>query len=117
MNNFFATNLKYLRECHGMSKTDLSKKLNVHQSTISRWENETMGATVDNAYDISEIFNVPMSELLGKDLRVSENKKDDFSELDKVLFSKAKDLTDDDKRFIIDLMQKINKEIDEEQNK
>lgn len=115
MNNFFATNLKYLRESNGMSKTDLSKRLKVHQSTISRWENEEMGATVDNVYDISEIFNVPMSELLGKDLRIENNYHENFNELDKILFSKAKELSDDDKKFIINLMNKINKEIDEEE--
>lgn len=75
MSNFFATNLKFLRQNKNMSITELSKRLNVHQSTISRWENKEMGATVDNALDISNVFNVSLPELLGKDLRLQENFK------------------------------------------
>lgn len=127
MNNFFAINLKYLRERHGMSKTDLSKKINVHQSTISRWENGAMGATVDNAYDISEIFNIPMSELLGKDLRLNENKKDidgiyiqkadgtsvflkNASNVDKALV----ELPEEQKKAILTMIGKTIDEIDKE---
>lgn len=113
MHNFFATNLKYLREHNQMSKTDLSKKLNVHQSTISRWENEEMGATVENAYDVSEIFNVPMSELIGKDLR-EKNNYETFDELE-LLFYKNKDiLTDEDKEKMKFLIEKRKREIDKQ---
>ena len=58
MHNYFSSNIKFLRENSGMSKTDLANKLKVHQSTISRWENGDMGVTVDNAYDVSNIFNI-----------------------------------------------------------
>lgn len=68
-NNYFSSNLKYIRESKKMSKTELAKKLNVHQSTISRWENNEMGATIDNAIDVSEALNIPLPELLGIDLR------------------------------------------------
>ncbi|MCI7554481.1 MAG: XRE family transcriptional regulator [Tenericutes bacterium] len=66
--SFFAKNLKYLRENKGISKSELSKKINVNQSTLSRWENEEMGATVDNALDVANFFNVSMADLVGKDL-------------------------------------------------
>ena len=66
--SFFAKNLKYLRKNKGISKSELSKKINVNQSTLSRWENEEMGATVDNALDVANFFNVSMADLVGKDL-------------------------------------------------
>lgn len=66
--SFFAKNLKYLRENKGISKSELSKKINVNQSTLSRWENEEMGATVDNALDVANYFNISMADLVGKDL-------------------------------------------------
>lgn len=66
--SFFAKNLKYLRENKGISKSELSKKINVNQSTLSRWENEEMGVTVDNAFDVAKFFNVSMADLVGKDL-------------------------------------------------
>ena len=74
MAGFFSSNLKFLRESKSITKTELAKRLKVHQSTISRWENDEMGATIDNAVDISEVLGVPLPELLGKDLR-SENPK------------------------------------------
>lgn len=70
MANYFSTNLKYLREKRNISRTVLAKMLNVNPSTISRWENNKMGATIDNAIDISNILHIPLSELLGKDLRI-----------------------------------------------
>ena len=69
MNKYFAKNLKYLRENKGLSKSDLASKLNVSQSTISRWENNEMGITIDNAYDIASFFGISIAKLTGKDLQ------------------------------------------------
>lgn len=70
MDNFFANNLRYIREKRGLSKSQLAEKLNVNQSTITRWENGEMGATVTNAFDISRILNISLPDLLGKDLSI-----------------------------------------------
>ena len=40
--SFFSKNLEYLRKEKGMSRNELADKLNVNQSTISRWENGDM---------------------------------------------------------------------------
>lgn len=69
MPNYFNSNLKYIREKNGISKTDMAKIVNVHQSTITRWENGDMGATIDNAIDASNALSIPLPILLGKDLR------------------------------------------------
>lgn len=66
--NYFSKNLRYLRENKGITKVELSKKINVNQSTISRWENEIIGATIDNALDVANYFNVSMADLVGRDL-------------------------------------------------
>lgn len=100
---FFNSNLKFLREKNNMSRTELAKKLNVHQSTVSRWENGEMGATVDNAVDISKVLNIPLPDLIGRDLRLSENNSYDnkIKELEtetgiKISYSTKKDLTQED---------------------
>jgi len=69
--SYFAKNLKYLREKKGVSRSKLSEKINVNQSTISRWENEEMGATVDNALDVANFFHTSIADLVGKDLTLN----------------------------------------------
>ncbi len=66
--NYFSKNLKYLREKNNLSKSELAEKIGVNQSTLSRWENEDNGATVDNALDLATFFNVTLADLVDKDL-------------------------------------------------
>ena len=114
MQNYFSTNLKFLREKNGMTRNELASKLKVHQSTISRWENGEMGATVDNAYDVASLFNISIADLTGNNLK-GENIKP-FDEL-AILFDKNKDiLTDDDKETIKFLIEKRKREIDKQNN-
>lgn len=110
INNFFGTNLKYLREQHNYTKKELADKLKVNQSTIARWENNEMSATVDNAYDVASFFNITVDDLTGIDLKKKSINPMDELEL---LFSKNKDiLTDDDKEYIKFIIEKRKKEID-----
>lgn len=110
MDNYFSSNLKYLREKEGLSKSELADKLKVNQSTISRWENGDMGVKVDNAYDVATTLNVDLPSLVGKDLRSEQVKK--FNEIDELLFSKAKDLSDEDKLVVMSVIDSIKKKAD-----
>ena len=109
--NFFSKNLEYLRNKRKMSRSELAEKLHVNQSTISRWENEDMGVTVDNAYDIANFFNISIADLTGKDLT---NENEVFNELDNLLFSKAKQLNDEEKKAVLGVIEAIHKDIDKE---
>ena len=77
--SYFAKNLRYLREKQGISKSELAKKINVNQSTLSRWENEEMGATVDSAIDVANYFDVSMADLVGIDLSFDNAKVVDIN--------------------------------------
>lgn len=111
--NYFSQNLKFLRESKNMSKSELAQKLNVNQSTISRWENNEMGITLENAYDISDFFNISVADFTGIDL--SKKKNDTISEFD-LLFDKHKDiLSESDKNIIKAIIEQRKKEIDREQ--
>ena len=110
--SFFSKNLEYLRKKKRMSRNELADKLNVNQSTISRWENGDMGVTVDNAYDVANFFDISIADLTGKDLTVNNN--DNFDELE-LLFSKNKDiLTDEDKEYMKFIIEKRKREIDKQ---
>lgn len=95
MEKYFAKNIKYLRDKYNYSNLKLAKQLNVSQSTVSRWINDKMGATFDNAWDISKLFNVPLDKLYGTDLSKTSN--DDFIDY----FNSNKHLLkDEDKEYI-----------------
>lgn len=69
MAEFFSTNLKYLREKRGLSQNKLAEKIGVNQTTIARWEDDNRIPTIDNAVDVASALNVPLTALIGKDLR------------------------------------------------
>ena len=83
--NYFSKNIKYLRKEKNISISELAEKLKVNQSTISRWENDNMGATIDNAYDVSQFFNVSIADLIGKDLSIIQEQPKTNSSFKKLL--------------------------------
>ena len=114
MARFFNKNLKYIRQLKGMSQQELADKLKIDRSTISRWENNDMDATVDNAIQVADIFNISIADLTGKDL--TQDNTQSFNELE-ILFDKHKNiLTEDDKDYIKFIIEKRKKEIDKEIN-
>lgn len=66
---FFSTNLKYLREKNGLSQNKLAEKVGVNQTTIARWEDDNRIPTIDSAVNVASVLNIPLTDLIGKDLR------------------------------------------------
>ena len=65
MNNYFSTNIKFIREQKGLSQNKFGELLNVNQTTIARWEDENRIPTIDKAIDISLKLNIPLNDLVG----------------------------------------------------
>ena len=61
----FGERLKELRKENNLSAKDLANALNVRDSTIIRWENNKMEATITNLYNIAKYFNVTADYLIG----------------------------------------------------
>ena len=99
MGNYFSTNLKFIREQKGLSQNKLANMIGVNQTTIARWEDDNRVPAIDNAVDVSEALNIPLPDLLGKDLRIErpneEIKEFDFGDV-KVTLSKNGKITDKD---------------------
>lgn len=74
MENNFATNLRHLRLESGMTQEELAKKLDKDYSTIGKWELGQRSPIVADVVKISELFNISLPDLLGKDLRFDEAK-------------------------------------------
>lgn len=66
--NYFAKNLKYLREQKDISKNKLSDMVGVNQTTIGRWESNEITPSIDNVEEVAKALNVELPDLLIKDL-------------------------------------------------
>lgn len=67
--NYFATNLKYLRQKYNMEQLELAQRLGrKSSSSISEWEKGRYTPKAGTLNDISTIFNIPLSKLMNEDL-------------------------------------------------
>lgn len=66
-------NLKTLRKQKGLSQEELSIKLNVVRQTISKWESGLSVPDAEMLITISTIFETPVSEILGENIKEKEN--------------------------------------------
>ena len=69
-------NIKAIRKSKGLSQEELAIKLNVVRQTISKWEKGLSVPDSDMLISISEVFETPVSTLLGE--TVTESKIDDL---------------------------------------
>ena len=59
-------NIKAIRKSKGLSQEELAIKLNVVRQTISKWEQGLSVPDSDILISISEVFEIPVSTLLGE---------------------------------------------------
>ena len=69
-------NIKAIRKSKGLSQQELAVKLSVVRQTISKWEQGLSVPDSDMLISISEVFETPVSTLLGEN--VNESKADDL---------------------------------------
>ena len=79
-NNFFASNLKYLRQRNNIEQLELAERLGRKSpSSISEWEKGRYTPKAGVLSDIAKIFNVPLSKLMNEDIT-----KSSITTLDKI---------------------------------
>ncbi len=76
-------NIKSIRKSKGLSQEELAIKLNVVRQTISKWEKGLSVPDSEMLVLISEVFETPVSTLLGED--ISESKVDDIKAISEKL--------------------------------
>lgn len=138
MNNYFAENLKYLRESKGWSQSELSRQTvrvcNMHnkdlpeekhikpitQASIARWEAGENSPSIDNLVVLEETLFVELPDLISKNLKekrqqeIKLSKEQEKELLKKVLKEKGflnndEELTEDNFNMLIDFA-KANKQ-------
>lgn len=103
MKNFFASNIKYLRNKRNIDQRVMAEDLGVAQSTLSCWENGIRTPDLDMIAKISKYLNI-YDDFITKDLSKEINNTDNELE---ILFNKNKDiLTKDDKDYIKFIIEK-----------
>lgn len=121
MAEFLNNNIKYLRSKNGISQQGLADKIGIDRSTVSRIENNEIETTIDNAIKIAKALNVPLYDLVGKDLRLNNTNnppiEEKHEEYKKIL--KEKGLMDEEENIdeesldkllkIADMIEGINK--------
>ncbi len=76
-------NIKAIRKSKGLSQQELAVKLNVVRQTVSKWEQGLSVPDSDMLISISEVFETPVSTLLGEN--VIESKVDDLKAISEKL--------------------------------
>lgn len=76
-------NIKIIRKSKGLSQEELAVKLNVVRQTISKWEQGLSVPDSDMLIAISEVFETPVSALLGE--TIAEAKVDDLKAISEKL--------------------------------
>ncbi|MBG9981714.1 LexA family transcriptional regulator [Aerococcaceae bacterium DSM 111020] len=73
-NNYFANNLKYLRERRGLEQKDISDMLGLKSPTsVTNWERGTNLARSGHLSDLANYFGVTLHDLMNKDLSNNES--------------------------------------------
>ena len=72
----FSENLKTMRKEKGFSQEQLATRLNVVRQTISKWESGLSVPDAEMLISISEVFETPVSEILGEN--IEEKEKNDI---------------------------------------
>ena len=75
--------MKTIRKSKGLSQEELAVKLNVVRQTISKWEQGLSVPDADMLISISEVFETPVSVLLGE--TIPEAKTDDLKAISEKL--------------------------------
>lgn len=65
-------NIKTIRESRGLSQEELAIKLHAVRQTISKWERGLSVPDADMLISMSEVFDVPISALLGENIPQSK---------------------------------------------
>lgn len=111
----FGDNLRVLRAQKKISQKEIGELIGVTSQAISRWENNETQPDNEALLKLAKYFNVTTDYLLGATNENLKNDKSNFdNELDEALFSKAKDLTEEEKKAVLSVINAIKKEFDEE---
>lgn len=108
-NNFYLySNIKFLREQKKESQDDLSKIVDKGATAIGNWERGERSPDYVDIYKLAKHFDISIDDLVKKDLRFQESiQLDETHKIENVIMSNIKQLTDEEKKQIIGIIEVI----------
>lgn len=67
MKNKFSSNIKNLRLQKGLKQQELADKLSITQRKVSYWELGKVEPDIDMLWEIADLFEISVDELIGKE--------------------------------------------------
>lgn len=101
---------KELRSEKNLSQDKIAEELDVSPALISKWERNISTPAPEMLEYIADYFDVSVDYLIGRSKY--RNLEKENSEIDNILFSKAKDLSDEDKKAVMNVIDAIKRNID-----
>ena len=112
LNDTFSNRLQKALDMNNMKPSILAEKTGIDKSLISNYLSGNYKAKQDKLSLLAEALHVSETWLMGYDVPVEDN--NELSEIDQLLFSKAKDLSDEDKIVVMNVIDSIKRNIDNE---
>lgn len=112
----FAKRLQKALDINQMKPIQLSEKTGLDKSLISNYLSGNYKAKQDKLSLLADALNVSETWLMGYDVPLNDNNSNNknMTELDQVLFSKVKELSEEDKKAVLGVINAIHKDIDKE---
>lgn len=112
----FSKRLKELRLSKSLLQEDIGNYLGISSQSVSKWENGLSEPDIETQKKLADYFNVSLDYLLGreyKDEEYQELHNQVFNNPDlKIFFDKTKDLSKEDLKWVLALVEKVQEEHD-----
>lgn len=112
LNDTFSNRLQKALNMSNMKPATLAEKTGIDKSLISNYLSGKYKAKQDKLSLLAAALNVSETWLMGYDVPAEEDDK--LSDIDQLLFSKLRELSDDNKMVVLNVMNAIKKDIDNE---
>lgn len=70
MENYFASNLRKLRQNKKLSQNKLGEKMGFNQTTIARWEEQDNSPNIESVLKLADFFDVDIATFVGREIRI-----------------------------------------------
>lgn len=83
----FGQRITNLRKEKGLTQNDVAEKIGVTAQAVSKWENDQATPDIDILIKLSDIFEISLDELLGKEKKITVlNERPSKKDINKMVF-------------------------------